>query len=76
MLWRKIETKLAPCFNEIEDKCSALCVATMRSTISDYRHLVQKWWEIEAREGMMERKKIHFQREHEENLMYHLDDLV
>ena len=46
LLWRKIEAKLAPCFAEIEENCSALCVANLKATFADYRSLVQKWWEV------------------------------
>lgn len=55
---------------EIDEKCSVLCAVNMKAIMGDYRKLLEKWWEIEAREGLINRKHTTYQREQEENLMY------
>ena len=51
--------------SEIETNCSVLCLINIKAIINDYRRLLEKWWELEAREGLLDRKDLHFQREHE-----------
>ena len=34
----------------------------MKAIMGDYRKLLEKWWEIEAREGLINRKHTTYQR--------------
>ena len=46
LAWRKVENRLGPCLVEIEEKCSALCAASIRGVMGEYRQLVERWWEV------------------------------